>query len=284
MNTAVFVDGNWLLHRAYHTIGKRSSIPTKRVPIQIVSWVYASLVRWNARHCIVAFDGNSVFRYKMYPEYKATRKAGSKEHSDVYDSLDPTILLLRRLGIRVEHVPEFEADDVIVSASDRWSNYFGGNSIILSKDKDVLGYVGDRIRVYTPGTNNTAEVVWDTKKVVREKGCTPSQWVDVQTLAGDSIDDIPCLMSLSKAKALVKQYGSLKSYCLGEGSEWFKENKSKVVLNRRLVTLRKDAIAIEEAEDLVVPKPSVDAIDDYGSMPASAVAYSMMAKPRKTLF
>jgi DNA polymerase I len=244
MPNAVFPDGNWLLYRAYHSIGKRSAIPEKRVPLQILSWFYEYAMRWNATHGAISFDGPKVFRYDVYPEYKGERNNNKETSSnEVYACLEPTKRLFRLLGIQVFQQDAYEADDLVVSASTSWNAISSSNtSIIVGKDKDTFGYVTARTRVWTPPSSSLPEVLWTEKTVLDKYGISSKQFRELQILIGDKIDNVPNILPINKAKELLVKYGSLGRYFkTKEGVAFYKNNIAALRLNRILVTLKSDA-------------------------------------------
>lgn len=248
MSVAIFADGNWLLHRAYHAVGKTSGVPKIRVPLLITDWIFSYLIKWNSSDCSVCFDGDNVFRYAIYPEYKAKRNSNRSEYETdddpVYGLLPSVVSCLNLCGIHVQQDAEYEADDLVSSASKKWAALNSNNrAIIISKDKDSLQNVTSQIVCFTPGVkDSSSDVTWTVNKVKELKGMYPKEYLRYQILVGDRIDNIPSLMGPKKAQKIVTEYDSLKAYfSTAEGKQFFDKNKGALVLNKLLVTMVKDS-------------------------------------------
>lgn len=290
--TAIFLDGNWLLHRAYHTIGKRSAIPTRRVPMQLLSWFYEYAVRWNAKHGLIAFDGDAVFRYELYDGYKASRKGKDKdtgESDEVYASLEPAKRLFCAVGVTNIQLKSYEADDVVVAAASQWCAANPSNrAIVVNKDKDAYGYVTDRLLCWTPAMTHSPEVTVNPAYVKSKYGLSASQFRDFQILIGDKIDNIPSILTVVEARDLLVEHGSLKEYfSTPSGKEFFRDKKKKLLRNKALVSMKTDCVDLSSL-DIAVPRPmALDismVVDEFGPLPKSASAYSSTAARTKTLF
>jgi 5'-3' exonuclease len=287
---ALIVDGNWFLHRAYHSVGKNTSVPEKKIPVQVVNWTLAAAIKWSASRIGVFFDGDAVFRYEIYPEYKAKRKAGnnglgmavypnkSAEQSlddGVYKFLPYTQQCLRLCGIYENQEPTFEADDTIAAAAHRWcAQGIEYRAVIVAKDKDSRQNISSQITVYAPGGPGQEDIQWTPSYFFKQTGFTPQQWVRYQILIGDTIDNIPSLMSKKKAASIVKTYSSLKEYFdSSEGAEFYDKNRRQLKLNRLLVTMRRDSWN-DNLDELVVKNPNKELlIEEFGTVPNNLNAW-----------
>ena len=291
-NTAIFPDGNWLLHRAYHAVGKTSNMPAKRVPLMIADWIFSYLIKWNSSNCSVCFDGENVFRYVIYPEYKAKRNKNRSEYetsSDpIYDLLPSVVDCLNLCGVHVQQDSEYEADDLVSSASKKWIALNPNNkSIIVAKDKDSLQNVSERILCFTPGTQDASDITWTESKVKLEKGMYPKEYLRYQVLIGDRIDNIPSLMPPKKARHVVTTYPSLKEYFkTEEGNKFFRENRGALTLNKLLVTMVADSWKTDFSKIKVTGSRHNDdlLIEKFGRIPAGLRSYRAIGNRKSSIF
>lgn len=282
------VDGNWYLHRCFFTL--KTSRPYEDVlPYNFLRLVCKDATILRATHLLVAFDGPNVFRYKLFPGYKASRDkevvVSETDHEeqgrDVYQYLPATRALLERAGIQWIQSSKHEADDVLASAARQYSVLPEVAQVIMgSQDKDGYQSLIAKVIAYSsseePARKITAE--WASKKL----GVKIDQMVMYQTLIGDRIDDIPTLLGPSKAKAACVKWGSFKNWH-AKGSpddiKWLRQNMIALRLNRKLVEMVTD-IGLPDLKSLVVPK------QDLGeSMPPSWHSYQTLLYPKiKSLF
>ena len=194
-------------------------------------------------HFAVIFDSaRKNFRNEIYSEYKANR-------SEAPDDLIPQFEYIRK-SVKAFNLPSielinYEADDLIATYSKQIIDA-GAKVTIISSDKDLMQLVSDGVRLYDPMKNK----VIGEKEVEEKFGVKPNQVIDVQSLAGDSSDNIPGVpgIGIKTAAELIKKYKSL-DILLKKASEipqnkrreTLLENKEKALLSRKLVTLKKDA-------------------------------------------
>ena len=254
----VMADGNWLLHRAWSVLGERTAEPTKRVPSLILDWFCSYALRLNCNGGGIAFDGGSNFRYAVYSEYKANRgsganngvplvvekgtMAGMTKQEAVYASLKPTKDLFRSVGLFVTHPKRFEADDSLASAAWRLcKNHPDTLMYLTSLDKDVIQCVTENVHIHIPEVGKMPERIIKPADVPRlRKGLTASQFLDLQILLGDSIDNVPPMPGCTPAMALkiVKTHGSLKAFFdTKDGKDFYFKRATELHRNKELVKL-----------------------------------------------
>jgi len=248
------IDGNWYLHRCFFTL--KTSRPIEDVlPMNFVGLVCKDAAAVKATHLLIAFDGPNVFRYKLYPEYKANRGGGKNDSEeeggkDIYQYLPHVRKLVEELGWVFKQNSKHEADDIGASAAAQYTL----PTVIGTADKDSYQLLSARVRLYNSTTK--PPIFIDEKRAVKRKGVAINQMVMFQTLIGDSTDNIPELMSPGKAKKMIQQYGSFKKwYAKGtaEDKRWLNVNTVALRLNRKLVELVTD-LALPDIEELKVPK------------------------------
>ncbi len=251
------IDGSGYIFRAYHALPpltrKSDGLPTGAVHgfCGMLNKLLREMKKAEApTHIAVIFDKSErTFRSRIYPEYKANRAPPP-------DDLRPQFGLIRT-ATRAFSVPCIEQDDVeaddLIATYARQAAALGASVRIVSSDKDLMQLVGDRIRLYD--TMKDRDI---GQAEVREKfGVTPDKVIDVQALAGDSIDNVPGVpgIGIKTGAKLITEFGSLEEL-LARASE-VKQQKCRENLiqyaeqariSKQLVTL-KDDVEVEETLD-----------------------------------
>src|SRR5688572_2863111 len=182
----------------------------------------------------------SVFRQTLYADYRATRKAPP----DDFAPQEARILqIVRDAGIPIFAKAGFEADDLIATKAKRLCDK-GFETFMVSKDKDLRQVVNDCTKMYDPQNDEA----WDAKKIEEKCGYSPAEAVEVQTLVGDAIDNVPGIPGVGEKTAakLIKKYGTAEEVLrhLDELTPKMRENfqthGERIPIARRLVTLRDD--------------------------------------------
>jgi DNA polymerase-1 len=227
-----------------------------------------------ATHIIVAFDGDKVFRYKLYPAYKANRtgagkgivisdedRDGADEAHDIYQYYPRLFEALAALGIPFYQPTKREADDCLCSCAVKYPAH-GYNVVCGTQDKDSFQYLRKGVRLYDSSYKVNGESVpryITHKDVIEMKGVKPSQMVEYQMLIGDAGDNIDGLPGIGPktAAARLKEFGSIKKwYESGTKKErsLLRTNQAKLIRNRKLVTLVEDCPPPFELDQAVIPK------------------------------
>src|SRR3954467_781656 len=182
-----------------------------------------------------------VFRQTIYPEYKATRKAPP---DDFHPQEARILQIVRDAGVPIFAKAGFEADDLIATMAKRLCDK-GFETLMVSKDKDLRQVVNDCTKMYDPQTDE----VWDAQRIEEKCGFGPSEAVEVQSLIGDSIDNVPGIPGVGEKTAakLIKKYGTAEEVLrhLDELTPKMRENFEKfgptnIPMARKLVTLKCD--------------------------------------------
>ncbi len=208
-------------------------------------------------HFACIFDASSqTFRNELYPLYKAQRPEPPEE-------LRPQFPLVRRAAEAfAAHAIElhgFEADDLIATYA-RQAESKGARVTIVSSDKDLMQLVSDRVVMLDTMKNRTL----DRDAVIEKFGVGPEHVVDVQSLAGDSVDNVPGApgIGVKTAAQLILEYGSVEALLERAGEikqpkrrEALLENAAQVRLSKQLVTLKDDVPLTIALEDLAVADP-----------------------------
>jgi DNA polymerase-1 len=261
------VDGNWVLHRAFHTQNYEAKDPGAIILRNFVSIVSKDALNARATRVLVGFDGSRIFRHKLYPEYKANRPTPADGRSP-YDYLEGLLQYLGECGIPYRQHHKYEADDLMCTLK----HVSEGPVWISSKDKDSYQYVDERVTLID-STAKPEPRILRYKDIERVFGVRPELALDLQTLIGDTMDNVPQLMSRAKAVKGLKEWGSLKKWMSGdrEVNKILSKSKDQLILNRKLVKLVKDIPDVEAS----VPK-----WNSSKEMPNSYIVWKDFANPK----
>ncbi len=246
------VDGSGYIFRAYYAIPPRSTtagVPTNAA-FGFTNMLIKLLRESDADGIAVIFDASGTsFRNDFYPDYKANR-------DEPPDDLRPQFAMVRE-ATRALNLPSielegYEADDLIATYA-KLARERGIAVTIVSSDKDLMQLVGEGVAMLDPMKNRPI----GPDEVVEKFGVPPEKVVDVQALAGDSVDNVPGVpgIGIKTAAQLIETYGDLEQ--LLERAEEIKQPKRRENLiefaeqariSRRLVEL-KDDVAIEDPVD-----------------------------------
>jgi len=208
------VDGSGYLFRAYHALPplsrKSDGLPTNAVSgFSNMLWKLLEDMKAGDKpsHLAVIFDaGKKTFRNDIYPLYKANRP-------DPPEDLIPQFPLVREatraFGVSCVEEPGFEADDLIATYA-RHAREAGVRVTIVSSDKDLMQLVIDG-SVELLDTMKNKRIA--SAEVMERFGVPPSKVVEVQTLAGDSTDNVPGVrgIGVKTAAELINVYGDLET-------------------------------------------------------------------------
>ncbi len=241
------IDGSAFIFRAYHALPPLTR-KSDGLPVGAVSGFVNMLQRYvegnngadAATHVAVIFDkGSHTFRNDMYDLYKANREAMPE---DLRPQIPLTRTATKAFNIACEEVEGFEADDIIATLAHKGRDA-GGRVTIVSSDKDLMQLVGDGVDMLDPMKNKRI----DRDGVIEKFGVGPERVVDVQALAGDSVDNVPGApgIGIKTAALLINEYGDLESL-LDRASE-IKQPKRRETLidNRAQIELSKMLVQLD---------------------------------------
>jgi len=211
MKKLVLIDGNALIHRAYHALP-----PLKTKKGQLVNAVYGFvsilfkvIKELKPDYLATTFDlAEPTFRDLEYKEYKAKRV---KPPQELYDQIPLIKEIVRALEIPIYEKKGFEADDVIGTIVQKTKDK-KIKSIIITGDLDTLQLVDKQTEVHTPPKGIKDMIIYDSAMVKKRYGLTPRQIADFKGLRGDPSDNIPGVAGIGQKTAvdLIKKFGSLK--------------------------------------------------------------------------
>jgi len=243
--TLFLIDGLNQFFRAYYAptppLTSPAGEPTKATYI-FMNMLTQLINRYEPDHLAVLMEGGDRgldFRRSIDPCYKANRDALPE---DFGPQVDRVKMLLGALGIPVFQMPGFEADDLMATIVARAAGEV--EVFMVSSDKDLRQLLRDDVCLFDPRKN----VELDARGLEDEFGYTPEQAVDIQTLAGDSTDNIPGVRGIGQKTAvkLIRKYGSAAAV-VSHAAELTPKQRENVLafsvqlpITRRLVTLRDD--------------------------------------------
>ena len=258
------IDGSGFIFRAYHALPpltrKSDGMPVGAVAgfCNMVHKMVEDAKGADApTHVAVVFDHSSkTFRNDIYPEYKAQRPEPPED-------LRPQFGLIRE-ATRAFNLPciemeGYEADDIIATYAEQ-AREAGGRVTIISSDKDLMQMVGGGVEMFDIMKNRRI----GPDEVEEKFGVGPDRVIDVQALAGDSVDNIPGApgIGVKTAALLIHEYGDLENL-LAHADE-IKQPKRRQTLidfadqirvSRELVTLKRDTPVEDALESLEVREP-----------------------------
>ena len=240
------VDGSSYIFRAYHALPpltrKSDGLPVGAVAgFCNMMWklVRESMAGEKATHLAVIMDHSSTtFRNALYDQYKAQRPEPPAD-------LRPQFALIREavraFGIPCVEQPNYEADDLIATYA-RLAREAGATVLIIGSDKDLMQLVGDGVDMLDP----VKEKRIGPNEVFEKFGVMPDKVIDVQALAGDSVDNVPGVpgIGIKTAAQLITEYGDLENLLLcareikqPKRREALIEHAGKARMSKLLVTL-----------------------------------------------
>ncbi len=257
------IDGSAFIFRAYHALPPLTR-KSDGLPVGAVSGFVNMLQRYvegntgpnAATHVAVIFDkGSHTFRNDLYDQYKANREAMPE---DLRPQMPLTREATRAFNIACEEIEGFEADDIIATLAHQ-ARDAGGRVTILSSDKDLMQLVGGGVEMLDPMKNKRIDI-----DGVHEKfGVGPERVVDVQALAGDSVDNVPGApgIGIKTAALLINEYGSLEE--LLDRAEEIKQPKRRQTLidNRAQIELSKKLVQLDCGMELPFDLDSLEIKD-----------------------
>lgn len=258
------VDGSSYIFRAYHALPpltrKKDGLPVGALAgFCNMLWKLLCDARNTAvgvvpTHFAVIFDYSSeTFRKKIYPDYKANRPAPPED-------LIPQFSLIRQ-ATRAFNLPciekeGYEADDIIATYS-ALASQSGAETTIISSDKDLMQLVTNQVHMYDSMKDRPIGIA----EVIEKWGVPPEKMIDLQSLTGDSTDNVPGVPGIGPKTAaqLIDQFGSLDSL-LAHAQEIKQQKRRENIiafadqarLARELVTLKDDVPLQTGLDDLLL--------------------------------
>jgi len=259
MKKLILIDGNALLHRAFHAYPPFTTPKGELVGAVygFTSLLFSVIEKLSPTHVVVAWDvKGELLRKKEYGEYKANR--GPMDETLV-SQIERTKEVVEALNIPQFGIEGYEADDIIGTLSmvgeektqkpknPKTQDIEEIQVIIVTGDRDSLQLIqGKKVVVYLPIQNKYAQsVVFDEDKVMEVYGIKPKQVVDLKGLMGDASDNIPGVKGIGKVTAtkLIKDFGSVEGVYKNIDSKEIKPRTRELLLADKEMAIKSRHLA-----------------------------------------
>ena len=269
------IDGSGYIFRAYYALPPLTR-KSDGLPVGAVSGFCNMLFKLledskssenleKPTHFAVIFDSaRKNFRNEIYSDYKGNRSDAPDDLIPQFDYIRKSVLAFNLPSIEMLN---YEADDLIATYVEQILNE-GAKVTIVSSDKDLMQLFKKKVRIYDPMKNKFIS----NDDVINKFGVGPDKVIDVQSLAGDSTDNVPGVpgIGVKTAAELIKEYGNLENLLKNANKikqnkrrETLLENKDKALVSKKLVTLKNDVPVKDKLTDFVLKKVDVDKLYNF---------------------
>ena len=258
------IDGSGYIFRAYYALPplsrKSDGLPTGAVSgfcsmlFKLLEDARADKSKQKPTHFAVIFDSaRKNFRNEIFKDYKANRSEAPEDLAPQFEYIRKSVKAFNLPSIELQN---YEADDLIATYVKQILK-LGAKVTVISSDKDLMQLVSKEVRLYDPMKNKLI----GEKEVLDKFGVKPNQVIDVQSLAGDSSDNIPGVpgIGIKTAAELINKYKNLDKLLeradeikQNKRRETIIENKDKAILSKKLVTLKDDVPVKEKLSDFIL--------------------------------
>ena len=269
------IDGSGYIFRAYYALPpltrKSDGMPTGAVSgfcnmlFKLLEDSKSSENLEKPTHFAIIFDAaRKNFRNEIYSEYKENRADAPEDLVPQFEFIRKSVLAFNLPSIEL---PNYEADDLIATYVEQILAA-GAKATIVSSDKDLMQLYKKDVRIYDPMKNK-----FISEDDVKNKfGVKPNKVVDVQSLAGDTSDNVPGVpgIGVKTAAELINKYGTLEKLLekaaeikQNKRRETILENKDKAIISKKLVTLKKDVPVKDNLEDFILKNIDKDKLFNF---------------------
>lgn len=267
--TFAVIDGNSLMHRAFHAVPPTMNAPDGRPTNAIFGFLNMFLKMidaFNPDGVVVAFDkGKPRVRMEMLPQYKAQRPPMDP---DLHVQFPMIKELLTALNVPILQSEGWEGDDILGTMA-RLGEEAGCDVLLVTGDRDMYQLVTEHVNVVST-RKGLSDVAIMTPESVDDlyHGITPALVPDFYGLKGDTSDNIPGVPGIGpkKASALIAQYGSLDEVIAhadevkGKMGENLRAHIDDALLSRKVATIRTDAPVELDFDETSFPAFSADEV------------------------
>lgn len=265
----VLLDGNALIHRAYHALPPLTAKggETVHAVYGFAMTLLSVLEKFHPEYIAASFDlAGPTFRHEAYEEYKATRV---KAPDDLYAQIPRVKELVRAFNIPIYELEGYEADDCVgtIARQAILADPALG-VVIVTGDNDALQLVNDRTKIFTLRKGIKDTVLYDEAAVRAKYGLSPAQLRDFKGLRGDTSDNIPGVKGIGEkgAVALLQKYGTLEGVyaalheITGATHDKLERDREQAFLSKKLGTIDTDAPVELRLADAVAREYDRDAV------------------------
>lgn len=265
MSTLLMIDGNSMANRAFYGVPHLTNakgVPTNAV-YGFLNTLQAAIERFKPDALFVAFDiSKKVFRHERYADYKGTR-TGMPE--DLLTQMPLIKEALSYMNIETFGLEGYEADDIIGTMSAH-QTALGGESIILSGDRDLFQLVSEQVTVCFPQNKGQEMEIVTPEYLAEHYALTPELVIEMKGLMGDKSDNIPGVAGVGEktAKKLLADYGTVENLYAHledlKGKKLYDKllaGKEDALLSKELATIKRDVPIDFEKLDFSFDAPDV---------------------------
>lgn len=259
--TVAVIDGNSLMHRAYHAVPPSMTAPDgtpTNAAFGFLSMFLKFLEMAQPDAVVCAFDkGRPAFRMEALGQYKAQRPPMDPELKAQFPVIEK---LLASMSIPVIALKGWEGDDVLGTIAAR-DEALGYETLLVTGDKDAYQLASDLTRIVTTKRGITDVVIYGPAEVEERYGVTPDQFTDFLGLKGDKSDNIPGVPGIGdkKAASMLQEFGNLEGIYAnldkfkGKQLENLINYRDDAFLSRQVATIVRDADFELDLESLSFP-------------------------------
>ena len=265
MSTLLMIDGNSMANRAFYGVPHLTNakgVPTNAV-YGFLNTLQSVIERFQPDALFVAFDiSKKVFRHERFADYKGTR-TGMPE--DLLTQMPLIKEALSYMNIETFGLEGYEADDIIGTMSAH-QTALGGESIILSGDRDLFQLVGEHVTVCFPQSKGQEMEIVTPEYLAEHYALTPELVIEMKGLMGDKSDNIPGVAGVGEktAKKLLADYGTVENLYAHledlKGKKLYDKllaGKENALLSKELATIKCDVPIDFDALDFSYDAPDV---------------------------
>ena len=266
MKKILVIDGNSIINRAYFGMRPLTTKDGKftHAIYGMINIILRQLSTVKPDYAAVAFDLKApTFRHEMYSEYKAGRNPTPPELLSQFADAKECLSLL---GLHILEIPGYEADDIQGTVAKMAHSQEDTEAFVLSGDRDLLQLIDEKITVLL--ATNTDTKIMRAEEFTEEYGITPSQFVDMKALMGDSSDNIPGVAGVGKktAATLIQNFGSLDGIY-----ESIDDSRISKGVREKLINSRDNAYLSQKLARIFTEVPMGISLDDLKTKPQDKV-------------
>ena len=301
-NHLFLVDGSGYIFRAYYALPpltrKSDGLPTGAVSgfcsmlFKLLEDSKSDQNLQKPTHFAVIFDSaRKTFRNEIYSDYKANRSEAPDDLAPQFEYIRKSVLAFNLPSV---DLPNYEADDLIATYVEKILKK-GAKVTIVSSDKDLMQLYKKGVRIFDPMKNKFIS----EEDIINKFGVDASKVIDVQSLAGDSSDNVPGVpgIGVKTAAELINKYGTLEKLLKSANEikqnkrrETLIENKDKAIISKQLVTLKQDSPVNRDLSEFKLKEIDKDKLYkflremEFNRLLSSAIsAYGEPKLPSKTV-
>lgn len=268
--TVAVIDGNSLMHRAYHAVPPTMTAPDgtpTNAAFGFLSMLLKFIEMEQPDALVCAFDkGRPKFRMEALEQYKAQRPPMDEELKAQFPVIEN---LLAAMNVPVVALPGWEGDDILGTVAAR-DEELGYRTLLVTGDKDAYQLASDLTKIVTTKRGITDVVIYGPEEVEERYGVTPDQFTDFLSLKGDKADNIPGVPGIGDKKAalMLQAYGNLEGIYAnldkfkGKQLENLTNYKDDAFLSRQVATIVRDADFELDLESISFPNFNVEQVTE----------------------